>query len=661
MDEAEICIDGRRLDFRGLIPFFGMSATLQIMKAFFRIFAGAAASHAYVRYRDFSRFLRWLAARAEIEPRSPEAEFVNALQQGVSHQISPVIVYESGEGWARRLRDLENFEITSSTTIMGRRTLHESIVSCLRKLSRTGIWPDPGNITPISRGVIIGGNIPSFGELHKVDHIEALRGVVSPQYENTDWREVIRLNESRLNSLRTVLVGEVQNALDRLATGREISENDKIPTANNPEELRKLLISCGVRRHFTSDKIRADGRAIVIKYLSNTDKNRHFFNDWRDTRLGYLVEWAGGGALALSYLEGNIRTLVAAHAIVMIDTAFNVSTCDNLARDPFVGQAQRGKIRIETVAAAKLRSRGENQEGDFAGDGEIALQRADGALSGADVIRAWQLLSARIRATAELDSRGQADFLWVAPTLDGSRLKISRLSSGTASHHWMRILNDNFLHPVIGGVPMRRLMIRPTVLQLESARGDFEQRVAGRLAQHSNAKTTMRYLSRPWFQALMAAKMRTYLGIYEAAMVSRFPGGADALGEGELHQQRLAQAVETGLGFVCAAPRNPEPATPDSSCTEIDRCANCGYRQFNPTEDSVRALILFHLSLSEAEEKFCSNNPKRWAEVWVDFKALCEVLIARLRSGRHRRLLERAEEHVAAGLKAGAIQLVQLW
>ena len=664
MDSFEVKVDGRIFDFAVVVPLYGTAAAKRLASAWEQQFIGCTASTTAGYFRAFVRFLRWVALRAEICAESAEALFFNSIQLGRSERLTKMLMYEVGEAWASRLRDIECFEIINNTNLLSRKALLEAVVSCLRRLSRAGLWSDPGRFTPVARGQLTGRNIPSFGELNKVELPTDLQGWVRPKYDQLDWREVIRLNDERLYALRAICVRTLRAGIAKWETGQAFTAARDLPTPRTPEDLLQDLSALHVRRATLSDENRANARqrgmAIMVRYLALAEPHLRSFNDWKNTMLGCHGTALGGWTEAVSHVEGNVRLLLAAQTIVMIDTAFNVSTCDRLAADPFIGDIHRGKVRIITVAAAKLRARGEIQEGTLWEGADIDVRHNDGDLSGAEAIRAWQKLSERIRATARYLELPTADKLWIVPGYKSDRNRIGPMTTAAIDHHWQAMLAENFEHPVIGRLPLRRQMIRPTVLQLEAARANFEHTVAARLAQHKNSATTMRYLSRPWFKALLASKMRTFLAALEAGLIEPIEGAADTLGTSMTHESALDHARTTGLGFLCTAPKtsNNEDTGP---CMAIDKCATCHFRQFRPSNDSIRALVLFQRSLGRQEEAFKANNPARWAEVWLNFQALCEVILDRLRSSHHRRALRMMEAEVDAGLTAGTVRAIELW
>lgn len=661
-------IQGSRYSFEALVPLYGSGAASCIAEAFAEQFAGYAKSVCITRHRDFVRFLKWIAAQAETTPGGPEEAFFSAVQRQDAKALTADVVYEAGEAWARRLRNVECFEISSSTNLLGRRPLLDSISVCLKRLSATGIWSNPGKFEPIARGVLIGGNIASLGELQRVEDIANFGSRdhrLGADYSNLRWAEVVRLNESRLNRLRAICVRDLEGAHKKWLIGQEIIADPSIVAHGSLSDLDAELSSLGMRRTTisASDKVarRKYGQALLIKYLALTEPHRRSFRDLRNTTLALAVTSAGGWLGALAHLEGTMRSLLAAQVIVMIDTGFNVSTSEALAAEPFMGSITRGKIRVVTISAAKLRARGELQDGTLLDGADIDVKRSDGALSGAAAIRAWQDLSSRIRSTARELRLPSADLLWIVPGYKSDRNRIGPLTPAGVDHHWRKFLVENANDPIIGNVPIRRQMIRPTVLQLEAARGGFEHTVARRLAQHSQSSTTMRYLSRPWFKAMLSQKMRAFLDSFEAILSE--PAYLEAGKEPpDQYADRAAYARETGLGFLCSQPAGDSSEKGASApCAEIVRCAGCSFRQFKPSPESLGALAIFERSIRSQKDKFIAANPARWAEVWLPYEALVQVLLEKLRKSRHRVALATAEANIDRALAEGTLAEVVLW
>ena len=671
MSAYEASIAGRTYSFSPLVELYGARATERIAQAWEQQFIGYSSSTVQTRFRDFTRFLRWIAARAETTPASAEARFFKGVQTGDTDSLNREVVFSAGESWAVRLRDLECRDIIKTDRLASRKPLIESISVSLQMLARAGLWSDPGRLRPVCRGQIVGGNIPSLGELERVAEPEQLFGRAQPTYSEIVWKIVLKNNERRLEALRRICREQLQRGIEKFERGQAILADERIPIptcrADLLARLRTLKVSRSQLRSRSPlpahlQEYRYQGFGMMVRYLAFTDPHRRSFRDWRNTSDFDRAGEFGGWMEALAHLEGDTRTCLAAHTLVLIETAFNVTTCDRLAADPFVGEIQRGRVKIFTVAAAKLRSRGEIQEASLRDECEIENGRPTGPLNAATAIRAWQKLSGRIRATALLRGLPSANRLWILPGSKTKRDQIDIVTDAALIHHWVAMLKENFDDPEIGGLPIRRQMIRPTVLQLESSRNSFEHTVAATLANHRNSSSTMRYLSRPWFKALLDAKMRKYVDSFEACMLEPIATEEASIGGTEAHQARLQHGIETGLGFLCTAPR-VAPATVDQEapCIAVDQCADCGFRQFRPTSESIEAIVLLRHSLAAHAERFQAQNPARWAEVWVSFQALCEVITERLRTSRHRSELARAEAKVQQGLADGTRQLVQIW
>jgi len=664
VDNYKVSVDGKEFDFKGLVPLYGAASVHRLAAGWQRQFIGYSAMTCATRFRDFTRFLRWVAMRAEVKPQSAEAIFFSRFQSGETVALTKLVVFEAGESWARKLRDRDCFEITPTTSVLSRRNLLESVSLCLRRLAEADLWESPGRFEPLFRGVGCGGNVPSFGELSKVDSPKQLKGWVKPRYDELNWGRVVSSNEERLRALRRICVRDLKRGLELWEAGQRIIADKTLPTPKDVDELLDELRSLHLTRvtHGQQELRRRQqhGLAIMIRYLAFTDPDRRFFGDWHGP-LMQLGAIAGGWRTALAHVEGEPRSLVAAHAMVLIDTAFNVSTCDNLAAEPVVGDIKRGKVRIITVAAAKLRARGEMQEGDLLEGADIDVRRQDGEITSLEAIKTWQKISIRMRTTAIKRGLPASDYLWITQGDPRYPERVTKVTPHSASYYWLKMLSENFEDPVIGGVPIRRRMIRPTVLQIEAARCNFEHTVAAKLAQHKHVSTTMRYLSRPWFKALLASKMRTYLDAYQAGFAASIDGAGEVL-DGAAYKQNIDHAVATGLGFLCTATSPIDGKQGDrTSCLAIDQCADCGFRQFRPTPESLRSLIVFRKSLTDQEATFRARNPARWAQVWLNFQALVEATFDKLNTSRHRSAVVRITKEVERDLAEGTIGLVPLW
>lgn len=358
--------------------------------------------------------------------------------------------------------------------------------------------------------------------------------------------------------------------------------------------------------------------------------------------------------------EGDLGALLAAYTIVLIDTGYDIGSCDDLPAHPFVGVSVRGKQRIATVSAIKMRAKGQVVDAVLVdGEADLATSHEASGVSGVRAIQMWQEMSQPFR-----DCGPVPDKLWILPRKSGLASGILPYLPHSFKYQWTAFLRRHANDPVIGGLPLQRRMIRPTVLQIRATRNNFDHALAQIAGNHASAGQTYRYLSRPWFKAQLDKQIRAFQDLFEASLGRGIDDLSSKLGIAPAELERRTElADETGLGFVCLDPMaGIQPnTTAGQRCHRLERCAGCSLRRFVPTERALEALVLFNAALKEQETAFSAANPARWATVWMPYLALTEVFIDKLRSSHRRQRLTAAERRVAERRAAGDLWPITLW
>lgn len=358
--------------------------------------------------------------------------------------------------------------------------------------------------------------------------------------------------------------------------------------------------------------------------------------------------------------EGDLKVLLAAYTIVLVDTGFDIGSCDDLPFNPFVGTAIRGKQRIATVSARKARADGKVVDAVLLdGEADLATTHESSGISSVQAIKMWQEMSQPFR-----DREEAPDKLWSLPRKAGNVSGVLPYLPSSFKNAWNAFLRRHANDSVIGGLPLQRRMIRPTVLQIRAVRNNFDHAIAQIEANHASAGTTFRYLSRPWFKAQLDKQIRAFQNLFEANLGRGIDEFASKLGVAPAElERRTALADETGLGFVCLEPTaGVQPnTTPGLRCQRLEQCTECSLRRFVPTDQALEALVLFNFALKDQEAAFCAANPKRWAEVWMPYLALTEAVIIKLRNSHRKPRLIAAERRVNERRTAGELRPITLW
>jgi hypothetical protein len=365
------------------------------------------------------------------------------------------------------------------------------------------------------------------------------------------------------------------------------------------------------------------------------------------------------------YLEATPAALIAAHTIILIDTGFNVACCDDLAWEPFVGSIERGRLRIATIEAVKLRAGGKIVPGTLLeGESWIEVKPVDPTqISGIQVIKIWKEIAGRMHDDAVSGATSGANKLWLWRERHGARRCLG-IQKATADYLWWRaFLKRCRADPIIGKLPIARPMIRSTVIQMRAVRNDFDTGISQALGAHG-AAVHWGYISAPWLRAELKRRMRIFQNLLEAQLGKEIEDVALKLGisVAELNE-RIEVGLETGLGFICLdAYRGVQPRTkPGELCTRLDACPRCHLRRFAPTERGLIALHTHRRALSQSCDEFMSRNPRRWLHVWLPWHALIEATIRVLAKSPYQRKSVRAADEASMMLAGGKISLPTIW
>ncbi|WP_149651795.1 hypothetical protein [Azospirillum argentinense] len=268
-----------------------------------------------------------------------------------------------------------------------------------------------------------------------------------------------------------------------------------------------------------------------------------------------------------------------------------------------------------------------------------------------------------IRARAD---HRTAEYLFLIPSgydWDG-KPRPAHVARAQIASAWKRLLEKNNDNSIIGGLPIQRINIRPSVAQIIDARANFDTLSAKIWLNHSHSRVTWTYLNVPWMRQELDRQIRHFQQLLESALASGLRDIAHELGisrEELAHRKRLAE--ETGLGTLCLNPYSGvQPGTQRGQlCDRLDRCASgCQLMRFVPTESSLAALVAFHRALQRAEDAWVRSRPERWVEAWLPWLALTEAALRALeRSPVYRKKLNAAKLATDKALDRGDISLFE--
>lgn len=656
-DGPSAVLFGRTFTFDEFVPLYGRTFAAGLAAAWERANQLQRPKPTIKRLAAVKRLFVWLAAQDALGDSGVAGEVYREFRDNGVLGVPKLDWCDAVDAFCERLRNPACTDVIDSPNMLTRRNIVQYLSAGLRQIADTGFLPHVGPLKGCGYGQLSGGNIPALFELSKG---KKTRTAFPQPLPNKDIAALAELSRVRLAALRSCAVRRLLQEYQIFRRGQELMQRPDLPS---PDEFENALATKVTKNLFSVLPDDPDGMlGGLLRFVSFRRQNRLFVRR-EHYPIQVLVSHLGGAELLVRQLEGTIDALVAAYAIVLIDTGFDIGTCDDLPANPFIGEVRSGHQRIATISAIKIRSGGKVVEAVLL-DGEFDLQvKVPGQeLGSVTAIRMWQEMSAPLRARAS-DPK-TADKLWL---IAGGSLNQGqpRLCYATAfKMAWNRFLKEIQGDEQIGGLPIQRRMIRPTVLQLRAAANQFEYTAPQAMANHSRSGMTMRYLGATWFKAELARRIREFQDLYEAAAASGIKDAAGWLDipAAEL-DRRQAKAVDTGLGFVCLEPRKGIQlgTTKGEPCTRLDACATCPLRRFVPTSESLVALVVFNSALREQSSAFQAGNPERWATTWLPHLALTEGIIAALENGPHRPKLGRAREEARHRLATGEVAMPRLW
>lgn len=658
-------INGALVDFSELIPLYGAAYVSDLLDGFAR--ASYQKQHSYIgsQSRWLKHFLKFVAAEG-IFGQSPDSVATRVFDNLWSKEpISASDFEDVVSAFFARLRDPTDTTFCQTTGLFARRNYIETSAMTLRAMAEEGFWPRLGRIRQTHYKRVQGTATPSLGELR--GNTGAAGPPSAPQMS-----DIMALNQSRLSALRRRLAETFEDCWAQFQQGQILKTRfDHVPVEALAAAANLFPKTYSIR----NSKIKSPLPSVVEKYFPRHDKKTtlaatlrllsHSTNIGRTQRSmpsGWqaLIAYLGGEAMIAPYLGATGRALAAAYGLVLIDSGFNIQSCDDLPIDPFYLSSKRGNQMLSTISSIKLRAKGKVVQAT-AIEENVAVSRQDGAISCIDVIARWNAMTRPFRSRSGSDQ----DHLWVICRGKGLSRPLARYSHASFVAWWRSVLKEHEADPDIGGLTIQRRNIRSTIIQIEASSADLNVASAALIGNHSKLSTTIgHYLNRGWFKSELERKIRHFQNLWEATFLSEIDGSAHALAlPSELVRSRKAEAVETGLGFSCFDPFAAEqPGTSTSSrCAELQACAGCRLVRFVPSDSGFHSLIVTDRSLAAAEPAFITANPERWAEVWLPMQALVAATIQRLRQSHRRRHFEEIEALVLGQISRDEIVLFRPW
>ena len=206
-------------------------------------------------------------------------------------------------------------------------------------------------------------------------------------------------------------------------------------------------------------------------------------------------------------------------------------------------------------------------------------------------------------------------------------------------------------------------MIRSTVLLSLQLRHPDSLEAVQMFAQHRRDTTTMGYVAKLPYRMVLEERMRRFAETIEVMVADRDTW--KQMGRPvAARREAIGAARRTGLGVWC---RDSEAGTqPDvprgTTCHAVDRCLGCSQVVVVADEDSVADMIVWSKALDDAESAWLDDNPERWTEHWVPWKAFFGVVLnEKMTRGVLAAIKKRALDRVAARMALPQFKAPQPW
>lgn len=653
-------INGVLIDYASLVPLYGSTFVERLLDAFVVAYLKRSPSTAKLHYICIRRFLLFLAAVATTEQMACAKRIFDtivAAGQPNERDFEEIFVL-----FISRLRDLTNTSLCSTVNVSTRTTIIDGTASALREMASQGLWPPIGAVSIPRLGQLKDG-IPSLGEL-KLRFSSDVLSLSRPTFSS-----VMEANSVRLDALRYRLCGTFDQEWQTFKYGERLIESepevdieDLVRTAARiPKSYGRAGYRPGSCPEAESAFPLLDGELTLGRLLKMLRHPAYSATIVSELPAGMqnLISFNGGIEVVGRYLQPNGLALVSAYATVLCDTGFNIQPCDDLPENPFFVTAKRGRQTLSTISSIKLRADSKIVLATLLEE-DVPLRHHGGQPSSIEVINKWREMTRPIRARA---TGTTGEKLWIVAGGKGIAGTPTPYFNTSFSDWWYQLMARYADDPVIGGLPAARRNIRPTVVQLRASPADVGVAASALVGNHSSLRTVMRpYLGKGWFRSELDAKIRHYINLFEAALLS--DAGAKSAGFDEkVFLARREDAVATGLGFACHDPlAGIQPGTEAGApCIKLDACATCPMLRFVPSADSYRDLVVAHRSLLAAEPSFIAANPARWAQVWLPLRAMIEATIELLRGSYRKRAFEQVEMDVETAITNNSAVLLRVW
>lgn len=653
----------REYTFREFLPVYGVDFVSSWCAAWAKAFQLENPTSVEKWYQPVRRFLAAVALLRDTD--GPAKSLAEKLTTAPSEIDEPTLSLAIRHV-ASLAVDVNDSLLFSNVQMRTRVNFVHTLNAGLRRLNRVGLLPDFKPASVLRRSYRP-RHIPSLAEIGRAGRQHATVAVGLSLEEHAS--AVAHLASTRLDALRDCLEHEFLLEAERFERGRICLERKDLPTAEEIDHVLKrgsryrprANISGLINEFRVAFSIKDDDLpCLPVRWLSRYRNGVVDLNSLSE-RERMLIEFAGGKAAIYAYFEATKVATNALIGILLIDSAMNVSSIEQLPIDPFVSSTARGRRRIATIASHKMRAGGATVFGHLVEDeAELAGISGRSRLSSVRAIKLYQGMSEPLRARGRAQNNPEVDEHLLLTTIGKGNSGLVTSDCRSASNQWWpEFIKRISSNETIGGLPISRNMIRTTVIQLRTSKSGFGHALAQSLAQHKSPATTLGYIDAPWLKAQLAEQIRSFQDLFEAAVTVDLDDYLFKLGfDDEILAKRRADAVEHGLDFFCVAQEPVDARTSSTpTCNPLRPCENCPIRRFHPSRQNLECLCTVHQALLLAEQHMPIANPQRWAAVWLPWRAVTEAYMLKIKRSSLKPLLIEIESSVQQRIHNGILEL----
>lgn len=230
------------------------------------------------------------------------------------------------------------------------------------------------------------------------------------------------------------------------------------------------------------------------------------------------------------------------------------------------------------------------------------------------------------------------------------------------TEHWY----TNWFKKLVGSVPsiadirLVPSMIRPSIILHAALSNDGRLATGMAIGKHSQ-RVTQGYQQRWATRLLYEQNIAKFVHAFEAFSLARIDDAAAFVGISAEELARRAGLIgPTGLGTFCKDVRG-RPGSGSDVCKSVDCWDECPHMLIVARLDALIDLQGWQASLREVQGDWERDRPERWAEVWLPWLCLTDVVEMKLTRGPMIKLWNEASRQLSKRRQEPGFALPRPW